>query len=142
MFLAPRRVFLLAIPGVPVAKARARVVRAGRITYTPRQTREAQHGIGWRAKEAWGQQEPLEGPLRVEMTFYLPVPASWAKKRQAEALAGQRRPTGKPDVKNLLALVEDGLNRIVWEDDGQNVELSGVKWYSAEPRTEVRVWLI
>jgi Holliday junction resolvase RusA-like endonuclease len=63
---------------------------------------------------------PLEGPLVLEAVFVFVPPASWPKKRLAEVAAG-REPLKqtRPDLKNLLAGVEDGMNGIAWKDDGQ-----------------------
>lgn len=45
--------------------------------------------------------QPLQGPLARGSRQYLPIPKSKPKKWQAAALAGEIRPTTKPDLDNL-----------------------------------------
>lgn len=51
-------------------------------------------------------------------------------------------PTGRPDLSNLVKLVEDALTGVAWDDDDQVVMLANpVKRFSAHAATLVRVWL-
>lgn len=75
----------------------------------------------------------LEGPLTLSIIVNIAVPASWSKRKQADALAGRIRPTSKPDASNRLKLIEDALNGICWRDDSQIVDVRVVKQYGCEP---------
>jgi len=71
---------------------------------------------------------PVAGPLRVQMTFTLPKPASAPKKRQ-------KWPDRKPDLSKLVRSTEDALTDAgVWEDDSRVVDLVAAKRYPGEGR--------
>ena len=84
-------------------------------------------------------QKPLEGPVRVEIMAFLPVPASWSGKSKLAALTGDIRPISKPDYDNIGKIVGDALNGIVWRDDAQIVEAVTRKVYAESPRLEIQV---
>jgi hypothetical protein len=51
-------------------------------------------------------------------------------------------PTGRPDLSNLIKLVEDALTKLAWDDDDQVVLLHNPrKAYSDRAQTIVRIWL-
>lgn len=59
-------------------------------------------------------------PVRVEVVFWLPRPAS----------VKRHRPTAKHDLDKLLRAVLDGLTGVCFVDDGQVVETSAAKYYA------------
>ena len=67
------------------------------------------------AARAWialnGHPPPLDGPLEVAMTFYLPKPASASQK--------VKKPSKKPDVGKLTRAAEDALTGIAYVDDSR-----------------------
>lgn len=81
----------------------------------------------------------LTGPLMLECVFVFCPPASAPKRVAALIAAGYEIPkTTRPDLKNLIAGVEDGANGILWRDDGQIYDYGhSRKIYG--PRAEVRV---
>jgi len=67
-------------------------------------------------------------------------PKATSKKALAAALAWETRPTVKPDVDNIAKAVFDScLTGIVIRDDNQVVELIVTKYFSDQPRVEVRI---
>lgn len=65
---------------------------------------------------------PLQGALRLSVTFVLPIPPSWPARKRAEAQAGVLQPIGRPDRGNLLKLAEDALQAAgFYADDSQIV---------------------
>lgn len=85
---------------------------------------------------------PLEGPLRLDATFCMPVPPSWSRRQRAEALAGLRYPIGgnRLDRGNMLKLLEDALQLAgFYQHDGQIVDGAVRKVYSATPGYRVRL---
>lgn len=75
------------------------------------------------ARSVMGEMPPLEGPVRVNLTFYMPRPKS-AKKSVLY-------PAGRPDRDKLERAVMDALtNAGVWKDDGQVVDGRTVKMYA------------
>lgn len=85
---------------------------------------------------------PLEGPLALGVRAVFAVPASWSKKKQAQALAGEIRPTSKPDLSNVIKHVEDVMTQLqFWRDDSQLVAyLPGTeKTYGLNPHLVIEV---
>ena len=78
-------------------------------------------------------------PLYVEIIAYMGIPKSKSKKWRAAAMRGQERPTKKPDTDNIFKLVTDALSGVIYADDKQIVSCRVQKWYSEEPRTEVKI---
>jgi Holliday junction resolvase RusA-like endonuclease len=136
MVEVPERI-VVTIPGPPVAKGRPRMTRTGR-AYTPARTRAAE-GYMRHAISAQVGQPLLTGPLAVSVISILPIPASWPKKKQADAAASVIRPTGKPDADNLGKAVCDAANGLLWHDDGQIVVLTVTKAYGDKPGTVLMV---
>lgn len=86
--------------------------------------------------------EPLEGPLALGVRAVFAVPASWSKTKQAAALAGEIRPTSKPDLDNVIKHVKDVMTQMqFWRDDCQVVEyLPGTaKAYGLNPLLVVEI---
>lgn len=125
------------VPGLPVAKGRARVgMIAGKARmFTPAKTVAYEGMIAFAAQEAMDGEPLMEGPLSVDVTAVFPIPASWSKKRVAAAVWH----TGRPDGDNLLKAVGDGLNGIVWKDDSQVAIATIKKIYGAAPMLSVEV---
>jgi Holliday junction resolvase RusA-like endonuclease len=79
--------------------------------------------------------------LAVEMTFYMPIPASTSNKRLNRLLWGlaEKEHNTKPDLSNLIKMYEDAGNGIIFADDKQIVDITAKKRYSLNPRTEITV---
>ena len=129
------------VPGVPVAKGRARAfIRKGKVAHiTPEKTVNYETLVKISAAEAMGGRDLIDGPVMLAITLYLPIPKSWAKKKQALAIEDGIRPTGKPDASNVAKAIEDGMNGVVWLDDSQVTELSVRKRYGSIPKAMVVV---
>lgn len=78
-------------------------------------------------------------PLKISITFYMPIPKalSKVKKNTARLESDRWYVTKKPDIDNLAKAVLDALNGIAFFDDGQIVKLELEKFYSFNPRTEI-----
>jgi Holliday junction resolvase RusA-like endonuclease len=60
----------------------------------------------------------LDGPLLLGVRAYMPIPKSKSGKFKAAAMAGDIRPTGRPDLDNLLKQIKDCFTRMqIWVDD-------------------------
>jgi Holliday junction resolvase RusA-like endonuclease len=129
------------VPGVPIGKGRPRVSTfAGRARmYTPAKTASYEGLIAHEARLAMDGQTLMLGAVQVVLDIAVPVPASWSKKKQAAALAGTVRPTGKPDIDNTAKAIFDGINQVVWRDDSQVVSVTATKRYSEVPGVAVHV---
>ena len=127
------------IPGIPVAKARARVTKNGH-AYTPAKTINYENLVQYCYMDQ-AEGIKLDGPLMMEIRFYFPIPKSYSKK-QIELLKVQDMAhMKKPDLDNCIKSISDALNHFAYDDDSQIIELSASKRYTLEePRAEVVIW--
>lgn len=126
---------LLVIPGKPNAWQRAR--SNGKIRFdSPEQTRNKAliEQIG---AEAMNGRPPLDGPLEVHVSAFWLYPKSMSEKKRRTY--GAHFFTSRPDADNIIKLVGDALNGIVWRDDSQIVTLQVSKRYAITPQTVIRV---
>jgi Holliday junction resolvase RusA-like endonuclease len=81
----------------------------------------------------------LLGPVRVEVEFYLPRPASVTVKKRA-------LPIVPPDVDKLLRGLLDGIGQseVIWGDDSQVVQVEAIKLYAddTEPGATVTIYAL
>ncbi len=77
------------------------------------------------------------GPLEARITFFMPIPKSWSKKKKEDAVFSYH--TKKPDADNLVKGVFDALNKIVWQDDNQIAKVTALKIYSEKTGIEVSI---
>lgn len=127
------------IDATPVAKGRPRFSSRGGFvkTYTPAKTSEWEDVVREEARKAMGSSEPIDGPVALSLRFYLPIPASWSKKRTEAAKSGQERHIKKPDADNFAKAVMDACNGVLFIDDSQVVDMHVAKYYSDWPRVVV-----
>ena len=132
--------FSIHVPGPPVAKGRPRFLKHGG-TYTPPKTAAYEKMVKQLAAIKMGSRAPLEGPVRVRVSAFLPVPPSWTKRRRTAALRGEALPIGRGsgDADNYAKGAVDAMNGIVFKDDCQIVELTAVKRYFDQPGLTIRV---
>ncbi|MEC5291547.1 MULTISPECIES: RusA family crossover junction endodeoxyribonuclease [unclassified Aurantimonas] len=123
--------------GQPRGKGRPRVAEAGHV-YTPVSTRDYEAWLKFGAQEVMGDRPPLAGPLRVDLRIVVPIARSWPKKRQEAARAGTEFPTKKPDLDNIMKML-DALNLVAFVDDAQIVETKIEKIYGDKPGLWVTV---
>lgn len=126
------------IPGDIRGKARPRFSRQAGRTYTDSKTAGAENWVRACAMAQVGQ-PVLDGPLAITMTVTVAVPPSWSKRKQADAISGAVRPTGRPDLDNIAKLVADALNGIVWRDDSQVVSMMLSKLYGEAPGAVIEI---
>lgn len=131
------------IPGEPQGKARARtfysVSRSRTVSVTPEKTvmyenliKQCAYNEMTDAGDFW-----LSEPLSIRVVAYYGVPKSTTKSKRLAMLDGNIRPTKKPDADNVLKVVVDALNGVLYKDDTQIVNAQVQKFYSDTPRVEV-----
>lgn len=82
---------------------------------------------------------PLEGPVRVVVTFYMPRPQGHFGKRGLRPGA-PAFPTTRPDASKLWRSTEDALKGIAWLDDAQVVTQTILKRYAtAAPGAQIEI---
>ena len=107
--------------------------------YTPSETSEAETRIREHALAHIGSAAPVQDPVDVVVTVYRRRGMPSSKIWQARAERGEVVPATKPDGDNYLKLACDALNGIVWRDDGQVVDKTVRKRFSADPRLEIEI---
>ena len=131
--------FIIDHPPQPKGRPRFRSFGKFTSTYTDTKTRNYESLVKEYSKTAMGSSDPLEGPVDVFLTFYMPIPTSYSKKRTEACLNGSEMHIKKPDIDNLAKAILDSMNDVVYKDDTQIVNLHLSKKYSTHPRTEVLV---
>lgn len=129
------------IPGEPIAQGRPRAgkTRTGQtVIYDPAKSRNYKQYIQLVAR-GYAPKKPMEGALSMTVKIYRPMLKNFSKKRRQEAEAGLYRPTTKPDNSNYIKGIEDALNGVIYKDDSQIVSSKIEKYYSENPRVEIRV---
>ena len=134
------KVVSFTVPGQPVAKGRARISTFGSHvrSYTPEKTRRYENQVSAYAAEAMRNMPLMGGPVEVVVDAHMLVPKSWSLKKRLAAIAGQIKPTTKPDLDNIVKAL-DGMNGIVVVDDSQIVKLTATKQYAEIPQLIVSV---
>lgn len=107
----------------PAGKGRPRFSKQNSRAYTPEKTRNKTAEIKFWLHQL-GAINDGDGPLAVSLDFYFTKPKSAPKSRIY--------PTVKPDIDNLVKLVLDSANGVLYDDDKQIVECNVKKLYGEE----------
>jgi len=130
----------ITITGKPIAKKRPRFARRGKFvtTYNCQETEEGRFMFSIMAQlpEGW---QPIQGPVRLEALFMMPIPSSVSNKKRLDMALGNIRHTKKPDVDNCAKFLKDCCNGILWRDDSQVYSLYATKFYAETPGTTITI---
>ena len=127
------------VNGVPVPKMRPVFRREDGRAYTPKKTLDYEALVRDTAVDAMAGDDPFDGAVRLDVGMYFPIPTSWTKKKQSEALNGSLAHCTKPDGDNVYKSIADALIGVVYKDDGQITDGCFTKSYSEHPRVEILV---
>lgn len=109
--------------GTPVSQLRMR--HSGNRVYEPKKSADWKHYCHLSFKVAMHKDghKPFDPgiPLECSVVFYMPRPKS--NKNPS--------PIVKPDVSNLVKLVEDAANGVIWHDDSAIVYLTASKQWAS-----------
>jgi len=132
----------LTIPGEPKGKQRPRAKRMGRFTgiYTPEKTVNYETYIKELFVIKYPDFMPLEGPLMLQFTAYVSIPASTSQKKKALMSEGLIIPEKTPDIDNILKIIMDALESVAYKRDSQIAVAINVKLYSDRPRLELKIY--
>lgn len=81
----------------------------------------------------------MNAMIEMEITAYYQIAKSDSKKKKQMKLNNVIRPTKKPDMDNIVKIIADPLNGIAYHDDSQIVNCSIKKFFSDQPRVEVKI---
>jgi len=125
----------LTIPGEPTGKGRARTGKWG--TYTPEKTVNYETLVKEMFAVTYPDHKPWLGPVAICISCHYSIPASTSKKKKEMMLTTELLPLKKPDLSNVLKIIEDALNKIAYNDDSQIVGAQIYKKYSETPKVEI-----
>ena len=115
--------------GVPVPQGSKRVFHGRLVDVNDRKLKD------WRALVG-GSVEKLgyfDGPVKVELNFYLPRPKGhYGKKGLLPSAPG--RPSVKPDIDKLVRACLDAMTGLTFRDDSQVVTVVARKLYASDSR--------
>lgn len=143
-FLGARRPeLLIVVHGTPqTAGSKRAFVRGKRAVVVDDNARSRpwKDQIAQIASAAMNGTELLQGPLSVELAFYLTRPKGHQGTQGLNTKGrANPRPTTRPDVLKLARAAEDALTGVVWHDDSQIVDELLEKHYGDPPRVEIRI---
>lgn len=120
------------IPGDPVPLARARIGYGAKRMYDSQ--KECKLHAGIIIQSQMPNDEFYEGPLDLDVTFFMRIPRRIHTKRDIERNFTYHH--GRPDLSNLLKFIEDVAQSILFKDDAQIARITSRKIYHQDPRTE------
>lgn len=124
---------ILELVGNPIPAARPRVTRFKNIYDTQAKEKRAAKRI---LSSQW-KNEPLEGPLSLDIAFHMPKPSSWSDKKKVKYEGAPH--VSRPDTDNLFKFTMDAMTGIVFCDDRLVFDLKAIKLYSEQPKTIIKV---
>ena len=129
------------IPGEPQGKERPKFARAGAHvkTYTPEKTVVYESRVRFEYIRHCKVRFPEDAVLEVDITAVFSIPKRTPKKNLAGMLDGSVRPTRKPDVDNIVKIILDALNGVVYKDDAKVVAVTARKIYGKDENVGVIV---
>ena len=126
---------IFTIEGEPKGKQRPRFNSKTHSTYTPTETRAYEKRVKYGYVMAGGK--IIEDAVKLEVWAFCKIPTSICKKR-AQAMTGTPA-TKKPDVDNILKIIQDGLTGVAYADDKQVTEVVLHKNYWPEAKVVIDV---
>ena len=118
----------------PTPAARPRVTKHG--TYNPKQKQQDKLSFEIKAQLPLSY-IPTTKPVELTIEFFMPIPNSLSIKKKA--LLTGRPHTSRPDLDNLLKILLDAANGVLYKDDSQIYEIHSCKVFSGKPRTELTI---
>ena len=120
------------LPGTPISLQRPRFSFKTHHAYDV-QSKERKATIELLKRQC--NHPPLQGPLALEATFFMPIPKSQPKCRPLHGLPN----TSHKDLDNMIKWILDCSNTILYKDDSQIYCISAQKIYDSEARTEFTI---
>lgn len=116
-------------PFEPRPKGRPRFTRYGH-AYTPQKTSEYEEKI--RNYYVSKVSDYYEDAIRIELTFYMPIPKSASKKNKSLMVDNTIKHVKKPDTDNMVKALLDSINKVAYKDDSQITQLIAKKRYASD----------
>ena len=122
------------VPGRPITQGNHSRNRFGAVYDATKGLAAWRTAVGYIAKQT-ARGRMVDGPVVVDVVFYVPRPASCPKART--------QPTVKPDVDKLSRALLDAITGVLLHDDAQVVQLIARKQYATRQPgalVTVRAW--
>jgi Holliday junction resolvase RusA-like endonuclease len=129
------------VPGQPIAQQRPRAASRGKFVtiYDAKESRAAKSHVALYASMAQGNKPVAMGALSATVEFHVKKPKSKIRKNSTPF----PYPNCKPDIDNMIKLVFDAINGIIFKDDSQIISLTASKvWASEEPKTQISIFKV
>lgn len=131
------------IVGEPIPKGRPKFSRNGNYvkTYTPEKTVNYENLVKYSFWKKYPNFKPYTSKtaLRIKIVLkFVPV-KSVSKKMRERMIAGEVKPTKKPDIDNCIKSILDGLHDVLYVDDNCVAEVEAVKEYAESPEAVVEI---
>lgn len=123
------RVYVIA--GNPVALQRPRLGNGH--VYNPQAKEKLIYGIDLRNQHE--SDELYTEPIHMDITFFMPIPESWGKKRKENVLGTYHYL--RPDIDNMVKFILDAALGVLYKDDAIVASISAHKVYSNTPATKI-----
>ena len=107
-------------------------VRMSKPTPSYMRFKQWQEAIQLFYKTNWNK-TPIEGPIALDLSFFLPIPETAPIKEPARSAWIGRHMIMPPDVSNLVKAWEDGAKKFLFLDDAQVTMLVASKSYRDGP---------
>lgn len=121
------------VHGKVIGKGRPQFIRKTGAAITPAATRGYESVIRDMALRDMGNATPWDAPVIAKITAYYEIPKSWPRKKRELAIE-QRIAPAKPDIDNVVKIVLDSCNRVVYVDDTQVVMVVAIKKFGPEAK--------
>ena len=130
----PSPAYKLIFPVIPVPASRPRVTQWG--TYYGKKYKNFKQEMA-DLIPTYHATKVLEGLISADMTFFVPIPKSWSKKKKAAKVG--RYCDNNADLDNYEKAILDSLNGNYFIDDRQIVEQSSRKIYAEAGSIHVNI---
>jgi Holliday junction resolvase RusA-like endonuclease len=134
----PNTIVTFTVDTMAMGKQRAQTGRGGH-HFTPPPTRAFEGFVATMARAAVAGRKPYEGAVELQLTSVFQIPISWSKVKKQLAKENQIHPIVCPDLSNIIKAIEDGMNKIVYNDDKQICRHNCQKIYGESPSFTVTV---
>lgn len=128
------------VPGIPRPGGSKRHIGRGILIDAGKHTKEWRAIVAFAGRDAMRSAEPMDGPLCVDVVFWMPRPKSHYKTGKNAGTLKADAPqyhTSKPDATKLWRSTEDALTGIAWRDDAQIATQRITKRYGDKPGADI-----
>ena len=101
-------------------------------------SKEYKTALQWQIKP-YAPSNPILGPVRVHISFFLPIPKITPSMRRKQMINGLCVPWRRPDLDNLAYTVTNAMQDIIYKDDSQIIDLVLSKRYAEIPKIVIKI---